>query len=324
MRAELARDEECVCQPVAVAIAADGSIAVGVYMYFDSEWPPSDSGKLAVWSAEDGALQQQIDLPLWPSGVALNPDGSLAVVSGATGYAVVNLDTGKVNAVTDLPRLEPDIFVPMPVATTTDGLRAAVLRDKTVHVLSLPDGAEVTSRDVSLGTGEISEILSAAVWNADGSVLVTGSLGGQLQFLEGETLEPVAPPRLTVGGYILTLALSPDGSMIVNTGTDGEVRLWDTATWSPLGQPVVEDGGWAWAGFIEDGRRLVVMTEGTSWDQDEIDADPEGTAGRFYSLPTTGDAWIEAACSIAKRELTQAEWDVIRPGQPWRPTCGDG
>jgi hypothetical protein len=112
--------------------------------------------------------------------------------------------------------------------------------------------------------------------------------------------------------------------MIVNTGTDGEVRLWDTATWSPLGQPVVEDGGWAWAGFIEDGSRLVVMTEGTSWDQEEIDADPEGTAGRLYSLPTDVDAWIEAACSVAKRELTQSEWDVIRPGQEWRPTCGDG
>lgn len=324
IRAELARDEECVCQPVAVAIAADGSIAVGVYMYFESDWTPSESGKLAVWSAEDGALQQQIDLPLWPSGVALSPDGSLAVVNGATGYAVVDLDTGTVNSVADLPRVEPDIFMPGPVATTRDGLRAAVLRDKTVHVLSLPDGAEVTSRDVNLGTGDISEILSAAVWSADGSVLVTGSLGGQLQFLDGETLEPVAPPRLTVGGYVLTLALSPDGSMIVNTGTDGEVRLWDTATWSPLGQPVVEDGGWAWAGFIEGGRRLVVMTEGTSWDQDEIDADPEGTAGRFYSLPTDVDAWIEAACSVAKRELTQAEWDAIRPGQEWRPTCGDG
>jgi WD40 repeat protein len=322
--AELAREEECACQPVGVAIAGDGSVAVGVYMYFDAEWPPEDSGKLAVWSTEDGALQKQIDLPLWPSGVAVDHDGRLAVVNGANGYAVVDLETGTVRSVTDLPRWEPDIFMPLPVATTRDGLRAAVLRDRTVHVLTLPEGDELVSRDVGLGSGAVSEILSAAVWSADGSVLVTGSLGGQLQFLDGQTLEPVAPPRLTVGGYILTLAVSPDGSLLVNTGTDGEVRLWDTATWSPLGQPVVEDGGWAWAGFAEEGRELVVMTEGTSWDQEEIDADREGTAGRFYSLPTHADAWVEAACTIAGRELSQEEWDVIRPGQEWRPTCGGG
>jgi WD40 repeat protein len=324
LTAELTLDEECICQPMATAIAADGSVAVGVYTYFGPNGPLEDRGTLAVWSTTDGSLEKAIPLPLAPAGVALDPRGTLATVNGQSGFALVDVPGGTVTRVVELTPVVPDGLVPLPVATSRDGLHAAVLRDKTVHVISLPDGDEVVRKDVSLGSGEVSDSLSSAVWSADGSVLVVGSLGGQLQFLDGQSLEAAAPPRLAVGGFILTLAISPDGRLMVNTGTDGEARLWDTTTWSPLGQPVLEAGGWTWAAFTDNGTQLSVISEGTTRDMEEIDADPDGTAGQIYSLPTDADAWVEAACSIAGRDLTQAEWDVIRPGQTWRPTCGDG
>jgi WD40 repeat protein len=320
VRAELTPEEECMCQPVATAIAPDGSVVVAAFEYYTEEQGPSPlRGFLTVWSADDGTPKQTVDLGLKPMGVAT--DGRHAVVNGETGYAVVDLRTGTVS-VTDLPPVLPRWEIPRPVKISRDGLRAAISRDNVVEVVSLPDGMQVTSRDVSAPDDHFE--ITAMTWSADGSVIVVGSLGGQLQFLDSDTLEPIAPPRLTVGGFVLNLTVSPDGTMLANTGTDGEARLWDTATWSPLGQPVVEAGDWTWAAFTSEGQKLSIYTEGTSRVAAELDADPEGTTGRVYTLPTDPDAWLEAACSIAGRELSQVEWDVIRPGEPWRPTCGEG
>jgi hypothetical protein len=224
VRAELTPEEECMCQPVATAIAPDGSVVVAAFEYYTEEQGPSPlRGFLTVWSADDGTPKQTVDLGLKPMGVAT--DGRHAVVNGETGYAVVDLRTGTVS-VTDLPPVLPRWEIPRPVKISRDGLRAAISRDNVVEVVSLPDGMQVTSRDVSAPDDHFE--ITAMTWSADGSVIVVGSLGGQLQFLDSDTLEPIAPPRLTVGGFVLNLTVSPDGTMLANTGTDGEARLWDT------------------------------------------------------------------------------------------------
>ncbi|WP_170955351.1 BTAD domain-containing putative transcriptional regulator [Ornithinimicrobium cerasi] len=315
---------ECECNAAAVAIDPQGTIALVAHDLFRGSMRVPGRGTLGVWSVADGSMLHNINLPLMPMAVAVDPTSERAVVNGDTGFVVVDLRTATAGPAVQLATEPPSSFVPLSVAISPDGRQAALLRGSQVLVVSLPDGNTELSRDISLSTGSAAEELTSVVWSTDGSVLVVGSRGGRLQFLDSQTLEPVAPPRLTVGGFVVTLAISPDGSLLVNTGTDGEVRLWDTATWSPLGQPLVEDGLWTWAAFTDGGRRLVAMTQTTSELAPEIDADPVGTAGRFYTLPTDADAWLEAACSIVGRELSQAEWDVIRPGQPWRPTCGDG
>ena len=33
--------------------------------------------------------------------------------------------------------------------------------------------------------------------------------------------------------------------------------------------------------------------------------------------------WLAHACSIVRRDLTRAEWNVHLPGRPYRPTCGE-
>jgi len=32
--------------------------------------------------------------------------------------------------------------------------------------------------------------------------------------------------------------------------------------------------------------------------------------------------WLAHACSIVRRDLTEAEWNAHLPGRPYRPTCG--
>jgi hypothetical protein len=39
------------------------------------------------------------------------------------------------------------------------------------------------------------------------------------------------------------------------------------------------------------------------------------------SYPMRPSAWLRAACAIAGRDLTRAEWDQYLPGREWQPTC---
>jgi hypothetical protein len=41
------------------------------------------------------------------------------------------------------------------------------------------------------------------------------------------------------------------------------------------------------------------------------------------SYPMAPSAWLRAACAIAGRDLTRAEWDQYLPGREWQPTCSD-
>ncbi|MFC6421955.1 BTAD domain-containing putative transcriptional regulator [Ornithinimicrobium tianjinense] len=312
---------ECVCQPVATAVAGDGSVAATVHAFYTEEGEDPDQGLLALWSTEDGRLLDSIELGMFPHGVDLDRAGRVAVVNAGPGYAVVDLATEQV-ARTELPFSFRGWDLSDTVAITRDGSRVAIARDDGVAIVGLPDG-EVLLPEKAIKDGEDLLTITSLEWNADGSVLVLGSLEGTLHFLDGHSLEPVAPPRLTVGGYVLSLAVSPDGSLLVNTGSDGEARLWDTATWSPLGQPFVEAGQWTWAVFADDGSQVSVFAEGPTRIPSEIDADPENLGGRLFTLPTDPEQWVSAACSVAGRNLSQSEWDVIRPGQPWRPTCED-
>ena len=39
--------------------------------------------------------------------------------------------------------------------------------------------------------------------------------------------------------------------------------------------------------------------------------------------PTAPSAWLRAACGVAGRDLTRAEWDRYLPGREYRATCSD-
>jgi hypothetical protein len=97
-------------------------------------------------------------------------------------------------------------------------------------------------------------------------------------------------------------------------GDDGQVALFDTdaAVQRGVSLPVFADAG---TGDVQiatvaggrlglfSGYRLIGQTrEGVVYPLDPAD-------------------WLAHACSIVRRDLTQAEWNVYLPGRPYRPTC---
>jgi DNA-binding SARP family transcriptional activator/WD40 repeat protein len=295
---------DCRCQPWAVAMAGDGSVAVGAVNEVGPDGLVEDHGWLAVWDTDSGDLLHAVELPWAPVGVGVTPDGSRAVVNGLAGAARVDLRDG---AVVGRSLALPPLGGPEGVTrVSADGTTAALARDDEVVLLDVETGAELASRPLA-SRSATAQRATALGWAA--GQLVVGGLDGRLLFLDGQTLGPVAPPREVSAGFVID-AVEVDG-VVATLGTDGDVRLWDPATWSPIGLPVTEENV---PGFLSghDGV-LRAWFEGGS----------TGTTGRVRDLALDPAGWVDRACAVAGRQLSEDEWDVIRPGQAWRETCPD-
>ena len=88
-------------------------------------------------------------------------------------------------------------------------------------------------------------------------------------------------------------------------GLDGRVALWDGKTGALLGSVVASPNVATAAGFARDGHTVVI-------------ASTDGTVARW---DTDVEQWISAACGLAGRGLTAAEWAAVLPDRPYVDTC---
>jgi hypothetical protein len=289
-----------------ITITPDGDLAVGSVMTFDENgFFDPEVGRLMVWSTDDRTLQHDVALPWNPVAAAVSSDGSRALVNGGGGLAVVDLVTGDlVSDPVSLPRYD-GFDRARSVAIRDDGTVAAVLREAGILLVD-PVTGEVLERGSLGSSSTTAQEGTALAWV--GENLVVGGLDGRLSFLDGETLEPVAPPREAAAGFVIDL-LSV-GPVLASLGSDGDVRLWDVRSWQPMGLPLTEEHSW---GFLS-----AVPGELTAWFEGA-----DGGEGRVRRLPLSPRAWVERACSLVSRQLTEDEWAVIHPERQWRETCSD-
>jgi len=292
----------CQCQPWAVAMAGDGSVAVGAVNELGPEGLVEDRGHVAVWDPGTGELLHDVGTPWAPVGVAVTPDGSRAVVNGWGGVAVLDLLDGSI--IGRPLALEPLDGPDGVTRVSADGGSAAVSRNGDVLLLDVDTGTEVASRRLASRSSTAQRATALGWVSGD---LVVGGLDGRLLFLDGSTLAPVAPPREVSAGFVIDIVEA--GDVAASLGTDGDVRLWDVGTWSPIGLPVTEENV---PGFLSgSGGELRAWFEGGSL----------GTAGRARDLALDPDGWVSRACALAGRQLSEDEWDVIHPDREWRETC---
>ena len=192
----------------------------------------------------------------------------------------------------------------------------------------------------------------------DGGGLVVVSAGPRISLVDIATGRTVWSRAIHDASDIGQFAVAPNGTTIAyDTGDDsgGHVTLLDAATGkitASLAKPT--SGG---VGYLNHGEWLVVTSDDpdpqaqlydaatltplgvpmptVDVDQGPVGVDPAGTrfaervSGDFhqpkswdpYLWNTDPASWVRIACSIAGRNLTEAEWRQYLPDRPYSRTC---
>ena len=262
--------------------------------------PARDPLESDVLDVATGSRQYAPSLPI-TSDVFRDQVGSgLAwVVSGANGVEV-DVHSGAMTG-----RILPLGGGPQSLAQTKDGRSLWVTRTRW-QPSAQADLASFVRLDVATGRvlNEVPDVATAAV-SATGQIVTAGS-DGTIEERDPHTLRSVA--RLAgARGRLEQLAFSADGAVLIATADDGTVQLYDTATWTrlatiPSHAPHGVNEGW----LRPDGKAVAVNTEqGVA----EWTLDPRQLAA--------------AACELAGRNMTRAEWATYMADQSYRRTCPD-
>jgi WD40 repeat protein len=235
--------------------------------------------------------------------LGFSPDGRLLVATSNTapadGAHVVDVATRSVQA------LEPALPDALGQTFTPDGSQLVVS--------SLFGGAQALRFPVSdggVGVGSpieaIQRTAATVSYSPDGSRLAVGTTSGTLEFLDAETLEPVGAPISISPTQIVAIGFSADGSLALVQDLDFSIRLVDVRDGAPLGEPIWgSDVGFSYSGFAPDGSVLLM---------------PGPTGAVLLDLDV--GHWLDAACELAGRQLTRAEWDQYLPSAGgYAPSC---
>lgn len=141
--------------------------------------------------------------------------------------------------------------------------------------------------------------------SSDGTTLAMGSLGASTVIVVEVASDEVH--AVPVNGLVSTLGITPDGSQLTLAMFDGSVRLYDVE------ERTVPTVVWNGTG---------AFSSAPGWYDDSTSSMWIHSGGQLLSIPLDPDRWVESACQIVGRDLTQQEWDRLVPGEePLRSAC---
>jgi WD40 repeat protein len=141
----------------------------------------------------------------------------------------------------------------------------------------------------------------------DGRYAAIGGRDGELLVLDLDTGHAVRSPVRGhgQGSTLLSLVYSADGSQVLTTAGDSTAVLWNGRT-GLVDAQVVTPLRSAAATFVTGGDDVLIA--------------PEDEGPVFRWSPGIDDA-IRFACTVAGRDLTEAEWRDVFLDRPYRHTC---
>jgi WD40 repeat protein len=268
-------------------------------------WRPPDweqfattdgDGYVRVWNWRRSELvAEQKVAEGYVAGITYSRDGQRITVGERSG-AVFQVDADTLEPIGD--RIQLDAVI-QEVFTTPDASTVlALLADNSYAQVDLDDHAVVKT---PLGVDPAWVDLSP-----DGTRLAVGAATGEVGVADIRTGEWVQPPAGSHDGWVQRVTYAPDGSILVSAGHDGQIKVWDGRTGEPLA--TIAPGShhvWADVEFLPDGHTVIVATRD----------------GAVYTWDTRVDQWIEFACRVTGRNLTDAEWRDAFRDRPYRQTC---
>jgi len=151
--------------------------------------------------------------------------------------------------------------------------------------------------------------LNILVFSPDGLRLAVADTAGTIwiwNFNQATQLVESEPHVLTFPSAE-SLAFSHDGRLLAVGGTS-MITLWDLDQNRVFGQPLQTNNVMVYAiAYSSDGRYL-------------LSGDNSGVVNLWDLDPAH---WYSLACTIANRNLTEAEWKIYRGALPYHKTCPD-
>jgi serine/threonine protein kinase/DNA-binding SARP family transcriptional activator/WD40 repeat protein len=218
-----------------------------------------------------------------------------------------------------------------------------------VTALALPDLSVVAGPlDIAGGAGRLLELMNGDVLVAGGSPDGTSGSQGLAQLLDGDLAD--APRQIPGSIGLVPLHQSDEGEVLLGDN-DGRVALLDPDTLelrfledvdgpaiegaiSPDGRTVAVVLKEAGVQLLdtEDGGRIGIPMPGVPYTQqgwpgvrwsDDSEHFWAGTGGPVHRFLASADGWVERACDIAGRELTEEEWRTyVSDDGDRRSICG--
>ena len=167
-------------------------------------------------------------------------------------------------------------------------------------------------------------------------------------------------PRTVLSGHrdwVNDVLFTPDSRTLVSAADDRLLMRWDVVTGKRLGKPLLGHSDWIWtvALYHDEGTGIDVLVSGSEdtsiqfWNAsraytstgqplfghgDVVRALALSKGARYMASAGKEEAprllvwnldpefWVEIACKMANRNLTEDEWDaIIGPPYPYRKTC---
>ncbi|WP_345201531.1 BTAD domain-containing putative transcriptional regulator [Fodinibacter luteus] len=186
------------------------------------------------------------------------------------------------------------------LAANADGSRAIVWIDRRLQLLDLSSGRVLVRADPGFDVTDWA-------WSADGTAVV---VLGRDPSQDGQgTIAQLDPESLTTrsgwsGPQVVagSIQFSPDGQRFTTSGSE-RVGLWDTRTTAFLGSVRSDEA--SLAGFAPKFPEVLI-------------ASPSGEVSVWNPGP---EAAVRAACRIASREMTEAEWRSYLPERARQQVC---
>jgi WD40 repeat protein len=279
--------------------AVEGAVAVSP----DGRWLAAGSPDLGVgiWD-----LQRHIRLARLtgvPEGYDLSwsPTGNLLAADTGTAVQLWNVsDPSHPDLVTDIPTAEPAtlnylLFTPdgRRLVTAVDGKRSISM----INIAGLRTTWSTTISDATHFQVALSpDGKTVAINSGDPSQ-------GRLSLLDAATGTLLrSRPLQSYGG----VAYLHHGQWLVSTDdqTSPHAQLYNAATLQPIGAPFPTTDAY--------GDPIAVNNDGTTFSETEFNP-------LLWNVDPT--FWIGTACTIAGRNLTQAEWRQYLPARPYHSTC---
>jgi WD40 repeat protein len=195
---------------------------------------------------------------------------------------------------------------------------------------------EVSLLDDIAGSPEADFVIQVSF--AHDAPLLVASTGSQTAVWDVSTDPPTRLAKRRTG---LTAAFTPD-DQILTSDQNGTVHLRDPATLEPSAEVAGLPYPVTLPAFSTDGELMVTTDDATGagrlWRLDDLEPfggplagygaaiNPDGTAvvlggGVAQHLSLDPDAWSDAACATAARNLTSEEWEHYFGDEPYHQTC---